>query len=228
MILVKFSIDRMLSCNMQLSITKRRWHNYVKFFVYAKYREIYLLNLVLTLFYLRLVSFYIKDLILHRGELVFIDKRSDTFVLLRYLKLETGQRFIGNFWVSGSFTNFKEFHKERVLQLSNSFLSRTGYFSLTRLPDFVVTFSFYENEVALNETRTLGIPAVSVVGSDMNTSGFAFILPSNDIFKKSLFLISQVLKLSILKGYSRERFLFYFLLKRFCFLFFIKNNLLNI
>lgn len=225
MVLVKFSLSRLLNSNVHLSMSSRRWDNYAKSFILFKYRNFYFIDLVKTMFNLKLTSFFITYLIKNRGNILFIDKRDEFLVLLKFLKIETGQDYIGKHWVSGSFTNFYEFKTNKEIGRYNQMLLKSGFYSITRLPDAVICFSLYENFNALNEIRTLGIPSISLIGSDLNPSGINFVIPANDITKKSLYLIAQIFKFSILQGYKIEKIEFYFLLKKFCYLFFIKKLL---
>lgn len=226
MILVKFSLKRLLNSNVHLSITSRRWNNYAKAFISFKYRDFYFVDLLRTVFNLKLTSFFITYLIKNRGTLVFIDKRLEFFVLLKYLKIETNQDFIGKFWISGSFTNFIEFNTNKKNNRSSILLDKSGFYNLRRLPDTVIFFSLYENLNAVNESRTLGIPVISLVGSDLNPSGLNFLIPANDLSKSSIYLFVQIFKFSVLKGIKLEKLIFYTLLKKFCYFFFIKRLLL--
>lgn len=223
MILIKISIRRLVKLNTQLSISSRRWNNYVKSFIYATYRNFYFINIFKTMFTLRLVSYFLMDISKKRGNLLFVDKRIDLYVLLRYLYLELGHNFIGKNWVSGIFTNFTEFKLNYSRGRINFSLKNSGFYMLSRLPDALITFSFYENFNAVTEARILGIPVVSLVGSDLNPSGISFMLFGNDNTRVSLFLFAQLFKFSIIKGVFSEKLIFYKNIRKFCYLFFIKS-----
>ena len=226
MVLVKFSVNRLVRTHAQLSISSRRWNNYVKNFIYLKYRNFYLLNLYKTLYCLRLTSFFLTDIIQNRGSLLFIDNRLELQMMLKYLKIETSQNFMTYKWVSGSFTNFVEFYFNKKLALNlDSDLRHSGFYSMSRLPDVIVSFSLYENYNAITEARTLGIPVISLIGSDMNPSGINFMLFSNDINKKSIFLFTQVFRYSVLRGFNKEKIFLLKILKKYSFLLFLKKLL---
>jgi small subunit ribosomal protein S2 len=226
MILVKFSLKRLLNSNVHLSMSSRRWNNYAKTLVSFKYRNFYFIDLMKTMYNLKLSTFFITYLIKNRGNILFIEKRLEFFVLLRYLKIQTNQDYIGKYWISGSFTNFSEFKLNRENKRDSVLLEKSGLYNLTRLPEAVISFSLYANLNGLNEARVLGIPTISLVGSDLNPSGLNFILPANDISKNSIYLFVQIFKFAILKGNKMEKIMFYGLLKKFCYLFFIKRLLL--
>lgn len=226
MILVKFSLKRLLNSNVHLSLSSRRWNNYVKSLISFKYRNFYFIDLIKTMFNLKLVIFFVSYLIKNRGNILFIEKRSEFFVLLKYLKIETDQDFIGKYWISGIFTNFNEFKLNYENKHSNLLLEKSGLYNLTRLPDAVMSFGLYSNINAINEIRALGIPIITLLGSDVSPSGLNFLLPANDISKSSILLFIQLLKFSILKGIKIEKIMFYSLLKKFCYLFFIKQLLI--
>ena len=137
MILVKFSLKRLLNSNVHLSLSSRRWNNYVKSLISFKYRDFYFIDLIKTMFNLKLVIFFVSYLIKNRGNILLL-------------------------------------------------------------------------------------------GSDVSPSGLNFILPANDISKHSVLLFVQLLKFSILKGIKMEKIIFYGLLKKFCYLFFIKQLLIVI
>jgi small subunit ribosomal protein S2 len=225
MILIKFSLKRLLNSNVHLSVTTRRWNNYVKSLISFKYRNFYFLDLIKTMFNLKLVIFFITYLIKNRGNILFIEKRFEFFVLLKYLKIETNQDFICKYWISGAFTNFNEFKFNFDKKQSNSLLEKTGLYSLPRLPDAIMSFSLYSNLNAINEIRALGIPIITLLGSDILPSNLNFMLPANDVSKASILLFIQLIKFSILKGIKIEKIIFYDLLKKFCYLFFVKQLL---
>ena len=227
MILIKFSYNKLINSKVHLLLSSRRWNNYVKSFVLMKYRNFYFINLFKTIFNLKLTLFFITTLTYNRGNLVLIEKREEYFFFLKRLALYTKQKFIGKGWLCGSFKNFSEFRKNWKEYRRNDLLIQNGYYNLTRLPEVALCFSLYENSNAIQELKVLGIPTITLISSDLNPAGISFIVPSNDVSESSVLLFMQIFRYSILKGYKIEKIKFYKLLRKFCYLVFIKKLIVN-
>lgn len=98
------------------------------------------------------------------------------------------------------------------------------YFTnFTRLPDIVLFFNSYLNNVALSEFQILGIPLISIVNSDVNPCNINFVLANKDNnFVVCFFYLSIYIE-AILLGYLYERLFFFKTIKRFYFMRFLFN-----
>lgn len=222
MIILKFSVERFFQSKVQLGVSYKRWNIYVKSYIHLKYRELYLINLLKTMFNLRLTSFFLSNLTKKRGLTLFIDKRKELEILLKFIKITTNSKILLKDWIPGTLTNFREFYTTGKKK-KNSLLRNTGFFKLNKMPDVIVSFSLYHNENSINEARALGIPVICFVNTDLNPSGINFLIVSNDNLKESIFLLSQILRLSMLNGLYNEKLYFYNLLKRYCYLISLKK-----
>ena len=146
MVLLKYSLKRLIKKNVYIGSSSRRWNEYVKSFIYYQYKKQYYFDLVKIMLSLRLINFFLMNLIVLKGNAVFIDNRKMFSVFLKFLKFETDHEILKEGWVSGTFTNFKEFQINKIYKnLNNEMLKKMGFYKLMRLPDVVITFSNYYN-----------------------------------------------------------------------------------
>lgn len=190
MIKQRFSLKQLVSLNVHLGGLSKTVHHNVGHYIIGRYSGIVLLNLNLSLLYLRRSLMMIDKIILADGKFLLVSPELSLQNLLK-TKLSTIQMYsysVG--WVGGFLTNFKEIrnyllNKQKGHYLKNKrnlskFVKYSNIAFLSRMPLVVFSLGLRYNNWIQRETYSLNIPLISLVDSDINPIGITYSIPGND------------------------------------------------
>lgn len=183
MLTAKFTLKQLISLNAHIGNLSNLIHHNAGQYIVGRYGNVILLNLNLSLLYLRRSINLIDQIILSEGKFLLVS--SD--LSFRNL-LKTRMRSVSNYsyslgWVGGLLTNFKEIRhffiqKNRYKLTNSSKFSNLEY--LSRVPVTIFSLGIKMNPWVQQEALCLNIPFVSLVDSDVNPVGIAYAIPGND------------------------------------------------
>lgn len=113
--------------------------------------QIAIIDLDVTLRYLRRACFFIESIIRRKGSLLFVNTNPEYNNLVKYIALSTCQRFQNNKWIGGFLTNSNHIQQTESSQ-----------------PDCIIVLNASQNSTAIEEAYSLGIPIIAIVDSNVS------------------------------------------------------------
>lgn len=151
-----------------------------------------LLNINKSLILLKKSLIFIKQIEKNRGNILFVGTRYDLRNIIAEIGNKTGSPYINYKWSKGLLTNWEntsnsiKFYKlflrkldmktqKRVI-MENAFLGLT---SMVRLPDAIFIFDVSVDFEAFKEAKSLNIPVISLVDTNIPVRNIDYPIPSN-------------------------------------------------
>lgn len=215
----KPAIKEMFEHAVHIGHRSRKWDPRMKKFLYGEFDGIHVINLERTAEYLdNALNFLAK--IAGEGKIIlFVSTKPQSKHLLVKAAEECSMPYVVSKWIPGLLTNFatiktrtkylsdlkneeatgefSKYTKKEASKLKKIIdkleASLGGVQSLADLPDAVFVLDVVKDQIAVEESRKLGIPIVGITDSNADPTSVDFPIPGNDDAVKSLeYFISKV------------------------------------
>jgi small subunit ribosomal protein S2 len=164
---------------------------------------------------------FIKDIASKRGMVLFVSSKNEAKSAIMDSATSINQPYVAGRWIGGTITNFPEIRKrvtklERLLEekekgefgkytkkerllidreIEKMKIYFTGLIPMTSIPKALVVVDTKKEYIAIKEAKDLGIPVVSISGSDCNINDSDFAIPANDSSKTSIaYFLSKIVE----------------------------------
>lgn len=216
--------EEMIKTGMHFGRKKSMFHPRMKPFVYAVKDNIYIIDLIKTSDALIKAIDFLKKAKEEGKMILFVGTTKQSSEAVEATAKAVGMPYVTNRWLGGTLTNFKTLmsrvkylqdleeqkltgafekltKKERLLkerEITSLKERFDGVRTMTRIPDLIFVSSLRNGEITVREAKRMGVPVVAIVNTDSNPDDATFPIPANDNAKKSVELILQIVKDSLI------------------------------
>jgi len=205
-------LDEMFKVGAHLAFTRSRRHASVKDFVFGKKHNLDVLDLKKTEDQLLQAEKFVKDLSASGKTILFVGTKPEARNIIEKASKEIAVAYVTRRWIGGLLTNFSEVKKriDRLSQLKKEKeegelekytkkeqgliakemqdLERKfgGVEGIDKVPDAIFVVDSKEENIAVTESISKGIPIVSISGSDCDVTKITYPIVANDASIKSI------------------------------------------
>lgn len=214
-------VDSMFGAGAHFAYSRSRRHPSVSPFIFGTKNKVEIFDLEKTSELLDKSINFIKELAKENKNILFVGGKSEARKAIQKIGLALAMPYVDGRWIGGTLTNFKEIRKriekyerligerergelskytkkERLLidreidTLESMFL---GIVPMKDLPKAMFVVDAKREKIAVKEAHDMGIPVISLVGSDCNILDIEYPIVGNDSSKTSIeFFVSTIQK----------------------------------
>lgn len=215
----KLAIKEMFESAVHIGHRSRKWDPRMKKFLYGELEGIHVINLEKTAEYLENALKFLSKLASEGRTILFVSTKPQSKHLLIKAAEECGMPYVVSKWIPGLLTNFatiktrtkyladlkneeatgefSKYTKKEASKLKKVIdkleTSLGGVQSLADLPDAVFVLDVVKDQIAVEESKKLGIPVVGITDTNADPTSVDFPIPGNDDAVKSLeYFITKV------------------------------------
>ncbi len=204
----------------------RKWDPRMKPFIFQERNDIYIIDLMKTLNYVRKAFDAVKEMSRNGGNILFVGTKKQAVQSIKEAAEKCDMYYINNRWLGGMLTNFstikksiarlKRIEKEEVdgtfdklpkkevilLLKEKDKLEKNfaGIKDMENLPDMLFVIDPMQEAIAVSEARKLGIPVVAVVDTNCNPEVIDYPIPGNDDAIRAISLFANVVSSAVIEG----------------------------
>ena len=219
-------IEELFSAGAHYGFAKSKRHPSIQPHVYGQKNTIDILNVEHTIDMLEAAEQFLIERAATGKKIVFVGNKKESQEAVRLAATETGMPFVANRWIGGTLTNFKEIRKrvdylEKLiadtdsgeiakytkreqgkikLEIEKLLLNFEGIRSLKELPAALVVVDPRYEHTAVREARQMGVPIVTLGGSDCDVASIDYPVVGNDAAPSSIKLIVARFAEAVAKG----------------------------
>ncbi|MAZ40696.1 30S ribosomal protein S2 [bacterium] len=213
------TVDEMFEAGAHLAFTRARRHASVKDFVFGKKHNLDVLDLKKTEDLLGEAEKFVKGLAESGKTLLFVGTKPEAKGIIEAAAKEAQAPYVSERWIGGLLTNFTEVRKriERLTELKKEKaeggldkytkkeqgviakemgdLERKfgGVEGIDKTPDALFVVDSKEEDIAVTEAVKMGVPVVSLSGSDCDIRKITYPIVANDASLKSIeFFVERI------------------------------------
>jgi small subunit ribosomal protein S2 len=214
-------IDSMFGAGAHFAYSRSRRHPSVTSYIFGAKNKVELFDLKKTSELFAKTLEFIKTLGKENKNILFVGGKSEARKAVANAGLALAMPYVDGRWIGGALTNFKEIRKriekyerltgerergeltkytkkERLLidrEIDNLEIMFGGIVSMKDLPKAMFVVDAKREHIAVKEAQDMGIPVISLVGSDCNLLEVNYPIVGNDSSKTSIeFFLSTVVK----------------------------------
>ena len=215
----KTLIDAMFKAGSHFAYARSRRHPSAKPFIFGTKNQVEIFDLEKTAPALESAKDFIKNIVANGGQVLFLGGKSESRDIVQSAALSVEMPHVAGRWIGGTFSNFGEIRKrveklatlntkkqkgelakytkkERVLidrEIANLERFFGGLALMTQLPKVLFLIDHKREAIAVEEAATVGIPVVSLSGSDCNMKLATHAIPGNDTSVSSIkFVVGEI------------------------------------
>jgi small subunit ribosomal protein S2 len=222
------TMRRMLEAGVHFGHQTRFWNPKMAEFIFGERNKIHIINLDKTLPSYQAAAEFIRKLVADGGTLLFVGSKRAARDAMSTEAARCGMPFVTQRWLGGMLTNFKtirqsikrlksleeitepgaqtSFTKKELLKFGREKdkLEKTlgGIKNMDGLPTAVFLIDVGHEEIAVKESRKLGIPVIAVVDTNCSPEGIDYPIPGNDDAMRAIQLYAEGIADAVLEGKS--------------------------
>jgi small subunit ribosomal protein S2 len=200
------TMRQMLEAGMHFGHQTRYWKPKMAPYIFGERNKIHIINLEKTLPMFNDAMNFLGKMTANGGKVLFVGTKRSARDSIREEAERCGMPYVNHRWLGGMLTNFKtvkqsikrlkdletmetdgsfeRLNKKEILQLrrEQEKLEQTlgGIKDMPRLPDAVFVIDVGHENIAINESKKLGIPVVGVVDTNNSPDNVDYVIPGND------------------------------------------------
>jgi len=173
---------------------------------------------------------FVTDTVAKGGSVLFLGTKRQAQAIVSNAAKDCGMPYINERWLGGTFTNFPEISRvvKRYVDLKNQQATGEldkytkkekleltkeieklekmvgGIETMTKLPDVVFIVGADKEKTAVKEANAKNIPVVALCDTNVNLSGVAYPIPSNDDAVKSIELMVGLIAAAVKEGQAKK------------------------
>ena len=221
------AIESMFKAGAHFAFSKSRRHPTVAPYIFGAKNKVDIFDLEKTQALLNTATEFAKNLAKEGKMILIVGGKSEARAAVKNAGESLGMPFVDGRWIGGTLTNFKEIRKrvekmerlmserekgelakytkkERLLidrEIANLERFFSGIVSMKDLPKAVFVIDPKREYTAVKEAKDVGIPVISLAGSDCNISEDDYPIVGNDSSKSSIEFFTH----EIVKAYSEGK-----------------------
>jgi small subunit ribosomal protein S2 len=217
---------QMLEAGVHFGHQTRYWNPKMAPFIFGARNNIHIINLEQTVPLFKRACAFVRNLAADGGTILFVGTKRSARDSVKAQAERCGMPYVSHRWLGGMLTNFKTIKqsikrleelqqmqadgsierltKKEVLTLKReqAKLERSlgGIRTLAALPDAIFVIDVGHENIAVHESRILGIPVVGVVDTNCSPDEVDYVIPGNDDAMRAAELYAMGLCEAVLEG----------------------------
>ncbi len=215
----KALIDSMFKAGAHFAYARSRRHPSAKPFIFGVKNRVEIFDLEKTSESLERAKAFVTSIAATGKQILFVGGKSESREIVKNAALSLGMPYVSGRWIGGTFTNFPEIRrriekmetlvsqrekgelgkytkKERLL-IDREIVKLEQFFgglvSMKEMPKALFVIDQKRENIAVTEAQKIGIPVISLSGSDCNLKEVEFPIPGNDASLSSInFFVSEI------------------------------------
>ena len=210
-------MKELLEAGVHFGHQTKRWNPKMKEFIFGERNGIYIIDLQKTLKMFKEASKFVQDLAADGRIILFVGTKRQAQDAIAEEAQRCSMFYVNQRWLGGLLTNWvtvqksvkrlKELDematdgrydllpKKEVIKLERERkhlqANLAGIKNMTRLPDAIFVIDSNKEQIAVRESRKLGIPVVAVVDTNCDPSEVDYVIPGNDDALRAIRLFIQ-------------------------------------
>ena len=223
------SMRELLEAGVHFGHQTRRWNPKMKRFIFAERGGIYIIDLQQTLALLEEAHEFARNVAERGGTILFVGTKKQSQDAVADEAKRVGMPYVNHRWLGGLLTNWRTISdrierlhdlrrqkeegqldllpaKERIAMLAELEKLENnlgGVADLKRQPDAAFIIDLKKEQLAVRETRRLGMPVISLVDTNCDPDEADYPIPGNDDAIRACSLITRVIADGIEAGKQR-------------------------
>src|ERR1700729_2710155 len=219
-------MKELLEAGVHFGHQTKRWNPKMKEFIFGERNGIYIIDLQKTLKMFKEASKFVQDLASEGRIILFVGTKRQAQDAIAEEAQRCSMYYVNQRWLGGLLTNWitvqksvkrlKELDematdgrydllpKKEVIKLERERkhlqANLAGIKNMTRLPDAIFVIDSNKEQIAVRESRKLGIPVVAVVDTNCDPSEVDYVIPGNDDALRAIRLFTSKISESIAEG----------------------------
>src|SRR6266849_9011145 len=219
-------MKELLEAGVHFGHKTKRWNPKMKEFIFGERNGIYIIDLQKTLKMFKEASKFVQDLAADGRIILFVGTKRQAQDAIAEEAQRCSMYYVNQRWLGGLLTNWitvqksvkrlKELDematdgrydllpKKEVIKLERERkhlqANLAGIKNMTRLPDAIFVIDSNKEQIAVRESRKLGIPVVAVVDTNCDPSEVDYVIPGNDDALRAIRLFTSKISESIAEG----------------------------
>lgn len=225
------SYKELLEAGCHFGHMTRKWNPKMREFIFMERKGIHVIDLNRTAERLEELGKVVRSMAKAGKKILFVGTKKQAREIVKKAAESVGMPFVVDRWLGGMMTNFptirrsikkmQSLHKnlndgtlENVTKKERLMLTRKyeklqrvfgGIAQLTRLPNAVFVIDIQHEDIALQESKRLGIKTLGIVDTNSDPNAVDFSVPANDDASKSIALITNYIAAAIREGLEDRR-----------------------
>jgi small subunit ribosomal protein S2 len=219
-------MKELLEAGVHFGHQTKRWNPKMKEYIFGERNGIYIIDLQKTLKMFKEASKFVQDLAAEGKLVLFVGTKRQAQDAIAEEAQRCSMFYVNQRWLGGLLTNWvtvqksvkrlKELDematdgryellpKKEVIKLERERkhlqANLAGIKDLSRLPDAIFVIDSNKEQIAVRESRKLGIPVVAVVDTNCDPSEVDYVIPGNDDALRAIRLFASKIADSVLEG----------------------------
>ena len=224
--MANITMKELLEAGVHFGNQTKRWNPKMKEYIFGERNGIYIIDLQKTLKMFKEASKFVQDLAAEGRIILFVGTKRQAQDAIAEEAQRCSMFYVNQRWLGGLLTNWvtvqksvkrlKELDematdgrydllpKKEVIKLERERkhlqANLAGIKNMTRLPDAIFVIDSNKEQIAVRESRKLGIPVVAVVDTNCDPSEVDFVIPGNDDALRAIRLFTSKISESIAEG----------------------------
>jgi small subunit ribosomal protein S2 len=220
------SVKQLLEAGAHFGHLTGHWHPRMKSYIFTQRNGIHIIDLEQTVVMLDRAYNYVRDLVSNGQSILFVGTKKQAQEIVEEEAKRCGMYYVNQRWLGGMLTNFsaiqaridylvrledqrdkgeldylskKEKMKvEKEIARLNKLLG--GFKEMTTLPGAIFIIDPTKENIALAETKRVGISVVAIVDTNCDPEDIDYLIPANDDAIKAIKLICSKIADAVLEG----------------------------
>jgi len=224
--LANITMKELLEAGVHFGHQTKRWNPKMKEYIFGERNGIYIIDLQKTLKMFKEASKFVQELAADGRIILFVGTKRQAQDAIAEEAQRCSMFYVNQRWLGGLLTNWvtvqksvkrlKELDematdgrydllpKKEVIKLERERkhlqANLAGIKNMTRLPDAIFVVDSNKEQIAVRESRKLGIPVVAVVDTNCDPSEVDYVIPGNDDALRAIRLFTSKISESIAEG----------------------------
>ncbi len=204
----------------------KKWDPRMKPYIFQERNGIHIIDLVKTLNYTKSAYEAVKQVSREGGNILFVGTKKQAAQSIRAAAEKCGMYYISSRWLGGTLTNFTTIKKSiarlkkiEKMEVDDTFKSLpkkevillmkekakleknlSGIKDMEGVPDMMFIIDPYQESIAIQEAKKLGIKLVAVVDTNCNPEPIDYIIPGNDDAIRAINLFTDMIANAVIDG----------------------------
>ena len=224
--MANITMKELLEAGVHFGHQTKRWNPKMKEYIFGERNGIYIIDLQKTLKMFKEASKFVQELAADGRIILFVGTKRQAQDAIAEEAQRCSMFYVNQRWLGGLLTNWvtvqksvkrlKELDematdgrydllpKKEVIKLERERkhlqANLAGIKNMTRLPDAIFVVDSNKEQIAVRESRKLGIPVVAVVDTNCDPSEVDYVIPGNDDALRAIRLFTSKISESIAEG----------------------------
>lgn len=214
-------VENMFKAGAHFAFSKTRRHPTVAPYIFGVKNKVEIFDLEKTSELLEKAKTFVESLAKEGKTILFVGGKSEARNAVKSGALSINMPYVDGRWIGGTLTNFMQIRKrveklekltserekgelakytkkERLMidrEIANLERFFTGIVSMKDLPKAIFIIDPKKEKTAVKEAQDMGIPVITLAGSDCNIKGLDFAMVGNDSSQTSVnFFVQEIVK----------------------------------